>query len=61
MAGSDGNTPMPDLSTDRKSGRKAREELIQSIIQYGSRAFNPDSPPESRTEARQALDNLIQR
>ncbi|KAL1880004.1 hypothetical protein VTK73DRAFT_6394 [Phialemonium thermophilum] len=42
-------------------GKRAQQELIQSIAEQGQKAFNPESSPQARAEAQQEFDNLIQR
>jgi hypothetical protein len=45
-------------SEKEKSGR---QKLMESIIEAGSRAFNPDVPEDSRPQAIRDFDDLIQR
>lgn len=43
------------------TGKKTRQELIQSLMEHGNKAFNPDSGPKTRAEGQQALNDLVQR
>ncbi|KAG7294231.1 hypothetical protein NEMBOFW57_004301 [Staphylotrichum longicolle] len=45
-------------SEKEKSGR---QKLMESIIEAGSKAFNPDGPEDSRPQAIRDFDDLIQR
>jgi len=57
-----GDVQGPKLAKDRmSSAKKARQTLVQSLAEYGTKAFKPDSSHESRVEAKRSLDELVQR
>jgi hypothetical protein len=39
----------------------ARQKLIKSVLDAGSKAFNPREPESSRSGAIQELENIIRR
>lgn len=41
--------------------RQKRQELVQSILDSGHKAFNPDVTPEVRAEGIREFDALINR
>lgn len=49
------------MDNNKSSEKSARQELLESIIEHGNKAFNPDSGPNSRAEGQKAFDDLIQR
>lgn len=55
--------PGPENIINAKSGDKndARRRLMESIIQAGVKAFNPEGPSGSRDQAIHEFDELIER
>jgi len=41
--------------------KNARQRLMQTIIDLGSKAYNPSEPEESRAQARREFDDFVQR
>ncbi|KAK4205663.1 hypothetical protein QBC40DRAFT_260560 [Triangularia verruculosa] len=51
---------MDPVATEQRRNN-ARQKLMQSILDIGSKAFSPDIPESSRTEGRKEWDDAIQR
>ncbi|KAK0673466.1 hypothetical protein QBC41DRAFT_394309 [Cercophora samala] len=51
---------MDPVATEQKRNN-ARQKLMQSILDIGSRAFSPDVPESSRVEGKKEWDDAIQR
>ncbi|KAK0741657.1 hypothetical protein B0T21DRAFT_283711 [Apiosordaria backusii] len=51
---------MDPVATEQKRNN-ARQKLMQSILDLGSRAFSPDTPESSRVEGKKEWDDSIQR
>ena len=50
---------MEQTASDK--AKNGRQKLMESIIEAGSKAFNPDVPEDSRPQAIRDFDDLIQR
>jgi hypothetical protein len=43
------------------SEKKARQDLIQTILEYGNKAFNPGNDVRIQLDGQQAFDELLKR
>ena len=43
------------------SEKQDAQKLVQTILEDGNKAFNPDSSPHSRVEAERTFNDLIRR